>query len=252
MIPSLNTSAHRLPDNHLDTIIALPPLSPRMIFPRQNRRAPHPERIRRVTRPQLRSGLFTVPSTTSHRQILPTPTRAGIDPRRFRQGLQGILRHIRPIQSAPSCVERLDKEAQSGESGGHDGVVCLDVQPEEWQDCFDGAECWSCLGPIGGGEGVDAGEDYDQQSRGKCNQDHALVAALCVDGVENPNGDREDGYLEDGVGDGDADPPSRLGENWCQQRVFVFDGLCDLRKSGTFDRTKSMVFCSRILSPPKP
>jgi hypothetical protein len=34
--------------------------------------------------------------------------------------------------------------------------------------------------------------------------------------------------------------------------VFVFDGLCDLRKSGTFDRTKSMVFCSRILSPPMP
>lgn len=54
---------------------------------------------------------------------------------------------------------------------------------------------------------MDAGEDWHQESRGKCDQDHALVAAMGVNWVEDLKGDCEDGELQDGVGDGNSNPP---------------------------------------------
>lgn len=95
---------------------------------------------------------------------------------------------------------------------------------------------------------MDSGEYYDQESRGEGGQDHALVTALGMDGVEDPDRHCEDRQLEDRVGYGDADPSSRLGGIRCQRCVAVFYGLCDLQRYGKFDRTTPMVFCSHILS----
>lgn len=122
-----------LANDHLITRIAPASAASCCCFLSWWRRISHLERIGRAFWRQSRIAALSsqkFPSSARFR-IYTRLTRLTRLARLFRQRLKTVLRHFRPIQSPPACVEGLDESPKCRECGGHDGVVCFDVQPDK-------------------------------------------------------------------------------------------------------------------------
>lgn len=158
-------------------------------------------------------------------QVIPAFSGSRVATRLLGERCHGVLCYVRAIQSTPARVKRLDKSAQRGQCGGHDGVIGLDIQPDERQNSLDRCKMWCGVGPGYCSGNMKASCNRHQKSRAKCQQYLEFVGALGVDVPEYPDRHGKDDEFKKRVSDSNADPSTRLKHGEQVSHCLVLSGL---------------------------